>query len=495
MNSLSFLLCMDFYLFCSIPNGIMKNINARSQVLIIIVVFIISRIFALLLGLHLNIWALSAYWQYLDLETLRNHLLTGIWYDHVQPPAFNLFLGIVLKTGGIKSTMFFSLILKFISLSNALLLFSIVKKLCSVHFLPLLAALVYILSPATLIYECELFYTTSISLLLLVSVFYLIRLTESDSWWNICGFILPLVLLCLTRSVYHIIWLMMATAFLLFYFRKKAVLNHLLLASLTGIILVGSWYVKNKILFGKLTVSTWVGMNLARNVFHDQTLADSSRIEAYEPFSKISVYRKFLDSQFENKFRGLNDRDLLQEMKNDSFINEREVSYIPVSDLYQKASMDYIRANPGAYARNIIQSSILYFAPATLYPWAVDQSAKIKYYDLLYSFNLTHYAHGKQQRRILLTISALPKLILYVFVFFILIQYSVQTRSLTVWNLFIMITIAWAFGISSFFEHYENMRFRFETEPLFLILAAQVFSRLYSRFKIRRPPPIQELIA
>ena len=76
----------------------MKKITARSQVLIIIVVFIISRIFALLLGLHLHIWALSAYWQYLDLETLRNHLLTGVWYDHVQPPAFNLFLGIVLKT-------------------------------------------------------------------------------------------------------------------------------------------------------------------------------------------------------------------------------------------------------------------------------------------------------------------------------------------------------------------------------------------------------------
>jgi hypothetical protein len=49
--------------------------------------------------------------------------------------------------------------------------------------------------------------------------------------------------------------------------------------------------------------------------------------------------------------------------------------------------------------------------------------------------------------------------------------------------------------VSSFFEHYENMRFRFETEPLFLILAAQVFSRLYSRFQIRRRPLIPELIA
>ncbi len=83
----------------------------------------------------------------------------------------------------------------------------------------------------------------------------------------------------------------------------------------------------------------------------------------------------------------------------------------------------------------------------------------------------------------------MPKLILYVFVFFILARITLQTRSITPWNLFILITIGFVFVISSFFEHYENMRFRFETEPLFLILAAQVFSRLFSRFQIRRRHP------
>ena len=35
-------------------------------------VFIVSRIIAGFLGLHLNIWALSVYWQYLDLETSKS---------------------------------------------------------------------------------------------------------------------------------------------------------------------------------------------------------------------------------------------------------------------------------------------------------------------------------------------------------------------------------------------------------------------------------------
>jgi hypothetical protein len=473
----------------------MKNITGAVQVFIIVAVFVVSRVIALSLGLHMNIWALSAYWQYLDLETLRSHLLDGVWYDHAQPPVFNLFLGSVLKIGGNNREFLFALILKLISLGNALLLFSIVRKLSQIHFLPFLVALVYILSPATLIFECELFYTTFISLLLLISVYYLILFSESGSWGNAFGFIFPMTLICLTRSVYHIVWLIMVVVILLIYFRNKAVLNKLILASLAGIVLAGSWYVKNKILFGKLTTSSWVGMNMARNVFHDNDVKDSSRIEAYAPFSKISVYRKFLDPQFENQFKGLNDRDLLEEMKNDSFINETEVSYIPVSDLYQKASTDYIKNHPGAYAKNVFQSSILYFTPATVYSLAVEQAARIKTYDLLYSFNLTHYAKDKYQRRILLTISAIPKLIFYFFIFFILIRYSIQTRSITAWNLFIMISIGWVFCISSFFEHYENMRFRFETEPLFLILAAQVISRIYSRFQIRRRSPIRDLIA
>jgi hypothetical protein len=486
---------LNFLYFVPGQTAIMKNITGLGQVLLIIIVFIISRLMVALSGIHLDIRALSAYWQYLDIETLRNHLLAGVWYDHTQPPVFNLFLGTILKIGGSHYIFLFAFILKLISLTNAILLFTISKKLSRLYFLPMLVALVYILSPATIIFESELFYTSTVSLLLLLTVFYLIRITESNGWWNAFGIIFPLAVLCLTRSIYHMIWLLVVVGILLFYFRRKAILNKLILASLAGIVLVGSWYVKNKILFGKFTTSTWVGMNVARNVFHDNEVKDSSRIEAYAPFSKISVYRKFLDPQFELQYQGMNDRDLLLEMKNDSFINEKEVSYIPVSERYQKASLDFIRTHPAAYAKNVIQSSILYFTPATMYSLSVEKAAKIRYYDMLYSFNLTSFAKNKEQRRVLLTISAFPKMILYFFVFFIIIRLVVQSGSVTPWNIFIMVAIGYVFGMGSFFEHYENMRFRFETEPLFLILAAQVFSRLFSRFQIRRRAPIRDLIA
>ena len=49
-------------------------------------------------------------------------------------------------------------------------------------------------------------------------------------------------------------------------------------------------------------------------------------------------------------------------------------------------------------------------------------SKKIRYYDVVYSFNLSHFAKGKQQRRIALLLSALPKMLLYAFVFLMLVE-------------------------------------------------------------------------
>ncbi len=453
-----------------------KNIRLN-DFWILILVFVVSRVIAMLFGIRMGIQPLYVYWQYLDVQTLEHHLLRGVWYDHAQPPAFNLFLGLILKTFG-SNALAFGVIFKMISLVNGLLLFSILKKACNQRGIALVLAIAFLLSPATLIYECELFYTTFISLLLLMSIYFLNRLQSKSSWMNAAGFFMPLVLLCLTRSVYHIVWLFAIILVLLFYFRRKPVFFMIVTFGIFSMLFAGSWYIKNKIIFGKLSVSTWIGMNMARNVFHDNQVKDSARIEAYEPFSRISVYQKFIDTTFEKKYAGLNDRDLLMEMKNDSFINENNINYIPVSDQYQQASVRYVKSHPGAYTMNVLQSLILYFTPATMYSLAVDQAAKIKYYDVIYSFNLTHFAHSKQARRIALTLSAIPKLILYLLVFFIFIQEAFRTKSISSWNLIIVLTIFFVFGVSSFFEHYENMRFRFETEPLFLILAAQAISLL-----------------
>ena len=452
-----------------------KQFISRDSLLILIL-FVISRIIVRFFGVHFTYIALYQYWQYLDVETLRHNLFRGIWYDHAQPPGFNLLLGIVLKLSGSHAAFAFNILFKAITLANVFLLLNILKRLITNRNLPLVITLIYLLSPATMILESELFYTTFISMLLLLSAYFLLCFQQKQSWLNGIGIFSPLAVLCLTRSMYHVAWLLVVAVAVLFYYRNKNGFGKLITSSVFCLMLVAGWYVKNYFVFGSFSTSTWIGMNMSRNVFHDNEIKDSSRIEAYEAFSKISCYKKFISGDLEKKFNGINDRDLLSEMKNDSFINENHIDYIEISKKYMDASKAYIKSHPVAYLKNVLQSTIIFFTPATRYPLAEEKAGEIKYYDAAYSFNLSHFAEGKQQRRIALTISSIPKILIYFTVFFLIVRSVTKYKKISLLNLIITITIGFVFFISSIFEHYENMRFRYEIEPLFLILLAQVIA-------------------
>jgi hypothetical protein len=283
---------------------------------------------------------------------------------------------------------------------------------------------------------------------------------------------LCLITVCLTRSLYHLYFLVLLLGIVCIYLRRREGANKLIILSFFAVVIVGGWYVKNYIIFKKFSSSTWMGMNLTRNVFHDVAV-DSISITAIPPFSRITEYAPFIENDLADDFAGLNDKDLLQVYKNDTFNNLKHINYIQVSDKYLEACKSNIKQHPLTYMINVFQSAITYFAPATRYTLTEKQARKIKYYDLVYSFNVSHFAEGKQQRRIALVVSALPKILLYLFVFWILTRKVLRSRKLELLDIFIVLIIGYVFSVSSLVEHYENMRFRFETEPLFLILLAK----------------------
>ena len=462
----------------------------RIEILTLLVAFLLSRALLAFRGIHLRYEALSVYWQYLDIETLRHHLLRGLWFDHSQPPLFNLLLGLVLKMAGSYAPAVFNGLLHLISLINCLLLFTLLKSTVPNRYIPILVTLVYLLSPALMIFESELFYTTFISMLLLISGFFLVRM-DTDSrqpantgpgrqsrrqWGNIIGICLPMLMLCLTRSMYHLLWLVLVGAVLLYRVRKTNAFSKLLAGLSFCLLLTAGWYCKNYMIFGQFSASSWIGMNFARTVFYDHYSADSSRIETIEPFSDLRYYRPFIHEDAEKKFAGLDDRDLIQEVKNDSLRNLNQIDYLEISREYMAASKAYIKAQPFHYAKNVLKAGITFFAPATRYPYSEPEAAKIKYYDLLYSFNLSELAKGLRQRKIALLISAIPKMLVYLAVFWILLNDAYRRKEMTALNLFIFCTIGFVFLVSSLIEHSENMRFRYEIEPLFLVLLGQALA-------------------
>lgn len=465
----------------------------KKEVTILLISFLLSRLLLPFFGIHFRYESLFKYWQYLDTTTLHDHLWQGVWYDHAQPPFFNLLLGVVLQLSGSSAPVVFALLLKLISLASCLLLYSVLKSTVPHRSIPLLVTLFYMLSPSLMIFENELFYTTFISMLLLTSAYFVNRLRESArqqqqrrQWIDIAGTMLPLALLCLTRSMYHLVWLVTLSLILIIPLRKTPAFGKILAGSLVCILLVTGWYIKNYVIFGQFSTSSWVGMNMARTVFRGETINDTTLIEAYLPFSDLQVYKPFITQNSRLKYGGLDDRDLLSATKNDSIKNLHAADYIEVSQKYMAASKRYIRTHPGTYLKNAFFSVLIFFAPASRYQFSEPEAAKIKYYDLIYSFNLSELANGLHQRKIALLLSCIPRLLIYLLVFCVLFSHAFRTKTVTLLDLFVAATIGYVFVASSLLEHYENMRFRYEIEPLFLLFLGQALWLISERVRIKK---------
>jgi hypothetical protein len=446
---------------------------------IVAAAFVLSRWVARSFGVTFECVALEHYWQYLDVETLRHALLRGLWYDHAQPPVFNLLLGLVLKTAGAHTCFVFSVLLHAVTLVNGLLLLRILQRVLPPGRVPLLLALFYILSPAAIVLETELFYTTFVSMLLLLACRALLAFEHGITLPRAAAFAIPLTLVCLTRSMYHLVWLVAAYAGLLILYRHDRRVRLLAAAAVCSAALVTLVYAKNAVIFGQFSASSWGGMSLARNVFHDAA-PDRSAIEAIPPFSPIAMYRPFL-SDDTSRFAGLNDRDLFEDTKTSGHENKRHVGFIEVSRRYREAAMRHVRAQPISYVSNVTQAAITFFAPATRYSAMEHQAWKIRYYDLLYAFNVSHFVTGKTPRRVAMAVSALPEMALYAIASLWLARRVWRLREIGPVNLFIAFVIGYVFLLGSLIERYENMRFRFEVEPLFLVVLGQAIAAYVSR--------------
>lgn len=454
----------------------MRKIILRNEIGILLTCFVVSRVLAAWLGITFQYGALFTYWQYLDVESLQHRALKSVWYMHSQPPVFNLLAALVLQSSGMYAKQVFQGLWLAISFCNAWLLLRMIKSMVVNSYLPLLIAIFYLLSPATILYENELFYTSFTSLLLLLSVFFLQQFVQRKERFSLPAFFVCMSMLCLTRSIYHLCWLVFVCMILLINNYKKPDFKKVVFGSVLSTLLVSGWYVKNYVLFGIFSVSSWTGINLSRIVFHDIPIHDSANIAAIHPFFPVSHYKRYISAGYREKYAGADDFVLLREMKNDSAINMNHAGYIQVSEKYMEASLRFIRQHPVAYIRHMVTSSVIFFSPASSYFQIEANNSKISLYDMIYSFNMSHVFVTKEDKKLALAVSAIPKCILYFSVIIFTLKRAFIRKYLPITSAYIICTILFVFIITTMFEYGENMRFRYELEPLFLIITAELLA-------------------
>ncbi len=451
--------------------------------LILLGIFLAERAVLHAAGIRCQLDGLSWYWQLLDLQLLKHHLLSSLVSLHAQPPLFNLLTGLLLKTGA--GMWIFSLFCTLEGLLMCLLIFEILSECGWVpkHSILLLSLLTIL--PAWVLYEQWYFYDFPTALLLAASVLFLLRWGRSGKTHHLLLYLGSITGLAGIRSIFHIIWLIPAVA--LAFFARKPVSRRLRAALAIPVLLVGGWYLKNELRFGFFGSSSWMGLSLAKMTTMRLPPEDARRLVAAGRISPFSLVRKPFapigdyESATGLKFADPPNPVLGTREKGDGQPNFNHLAYLEISSLCRKDAFEVIRNRPGIYLEALRISVHRFFGPVSAYP-AFRENLSV----LAPIAKLEIFGWDSSPFSILIFAACIIKLFLSGFQ--ALMRRDPAMAAVCAFALF---TIFWVFMTGNMLEIGENERFRFLLFPL-LFLAFAALPGLSGRTRKSSLPGTQE---
>ncbi len=225
-------------------------------------VFFITRIGCWLAGVRFDAYVNVHLMHFVPSALLREHLWASVIHLHNQPPLFNLFLGIVYTLFPGSSSVVFHTIYLVLGLTLTLSLYSIMTRLGVMKKLAAALTVLFIASPACILYENLLLYCYPVTVMLCLGVLFLVRFLEKGCTLDLLCFFCLTAAVVLTRSMYHLVWFA-AFPVLLIVFRRNE-WKRILAAALIPFMAVFLLYAKNLYLFGGFNGSSWMGMSLSK---------------------------------------------------------------------------------------------------------------------------------------------------------------------------------------------------------------------------------------
>ena len=223
--------------------------------------FVISRmLFAHNMSFDLSEWM----WQIVDIDLLRNHLDQSILYLHSQPPLLNLLLGIALKltAGTVQAQEFMRCAFQMLGLILLFAMFLLMTDLQIPMAAALILTMLFEFNPGSLMLENRYYNTYPTEVLLALGTFCLFRfLTRGRNLYAV-AFLIFAALPVFLNSSFQPIWFIVVCGFVYLLLRGRV--REMMPAAAVIFGLIGVLVVKNALLFGTFTTSSWLGMNLAR---------------------------------------------------------------------------------------------------------------------------------------------------------------------------------------------------------------------------------------
>jgi hypothetical protein len=437
---------------------------------ILTLLFIFSRLLVHVLGVRFYGSFIHRMWQSIDLELLRTRLGESLFYSHAQPPLFNFINGIIVKLAPASYYTVFHALTIVLSLATCLLIFHSLRALNVSRILSVAGSAFYILSPAVILYENIYSYTMLTVFALTVVIFLLIRLKDFHTTASWIAFCMACTFLVLTRSMFHLIWL--AAAIGIGWTITKKFNTRYVVVALFAMAIALSWYVKNQILFGTFSSSSWLGMNIAR-LYPTQT-----QLGIVGPFKSLDSYNEAVRG--DNPYAHI--AVLANSHKSQGYTNFNHYQYLKISEEFKQEVIQNFNLNQ--YAGGVCRSFVIYFNPVTHAPFVDKNFALIRPFSRLVTLDLSSWTNF--ERNGYTVTRALPAFMVYLL--FLILTCTLFYRNIWFKSdrfivLFLWFIIAYGMLVGNLLEYGENNRFRFEGHTAFLILAVVSIDRIFRRFQ------------
>jgi hypothetical protein len=463
--------------------GKIKKISKEQKFLyMIILLFILTRVYLYqYLGIEFG-YNLDGLIQYLDVNWLRHNLFQSILYLHSQPPLFNLLIGVFEKYFPDYSKDIVQFIFLVTSLITNLALFKILIRLNIDFYLSFLLTIIYLITPATILYENLFFYTHIIIFFLTLSCYFLLSFIQNKKLKDIFLFSFLLSLCVLTTSFFHIIWFFaIITALIFLYPRDKIVILKSVLIPVTLIVIV---IVKNYLIFGNLNLSSWLGMNLSRitvnelNPSEKKILIKDSKLNElakFKPFPEIDSIENIMELKTLNK-TGIGVLD--DKKKKSGHTNYNNILYIKASKLIFKDDIYIITHYPAVYLEGVLKAFHLYFKSPTKYNMLEPNIYKIWQLNSFYN----RFIYGTLDSGGFGFLSFIFINLMIIISIVIIFNRKIE-KSIKVILMFLIFNILYVMLLGNLLEFGENNRFRYYTEIYHFIIWGIILKLFFKKLQ------------
>ena len=468
--------------------------------------FVLSRVLYYWAGIRFDTHILTFNFQFIDLQLLRTRLLESLFYFHIQPPLLNLLVGIAIKAFPDHYADALHALYMAVGLSSAIFLYIVMRRLGVSRAISSTLIILCVVSPASILYENYPMYEYLILCLLLASCVLLYKLILRPTFWRAFAFFSLLAALAWIRNLYHLFYILAIAVALAFFLPKQS--KTILAAAALPFATVLALFLKNLVVFGLFSSSSWLGQNLTTVTTHQLSDAEKTslieqkkldEIARVETGAPVADYRPFFPDV---KPTGIAVLD--QEVKSTGGVNTNHVLYLKSDLAYRKAALQVLRYYPVAYVRSLVIAWFAYFRPPTDFFQFEESRKPIRRFDRMFNlvaFGQLHEASNKELRELrrqgrtisLVLYTGIFLMVGFPFLFFWALIYLVRSiRSRTLAQpqvgllVFIIFNIAYIILTTNFLSSFENNRYAVPSEPLYLALLGLCLQQAWMFWQRRR---------